>query len=199
MEEIKIWASLYSWEELSEEQKLKVGNEFSKKEYVELYEELKSLKSLEIPSSDLKSKVMAIPNKRRGFGWISFTTGIAAALLIGFFMGTIDLNPSSGLNISVEYADTVMQETDTIYLTQTDTVVEEKIIYQTKIKTEYISNDIVINDCNENENNLGADYKVPTPEFVVEMPKMDKEKSSDEIINSIESSTTEVLRAGIFK
>lgn len=193
-EKIELWASLYSWEELSSDQQLLVGNEYGKVPYEDLHKSLSELAELETPSTETRDKILGIPKRNKRKGMIPFFSGVAAALLIGFFIGSYGFPQIIESKEQVGSNDTIVRtKTDTVFLTKTDTLIQEIIKYKTITKKEYIKEQLVVNDCQEIPSNLSADYKVPVPKYEVPLPKKSIPKKGDEFVVLMEEEYSDVL------
>ncbi len=193
LEEIELWATKYSWEELNPDQQILVGNHLSKKEYDQLHARFKSLRTLESPSDGVRGMIMSQAPRRKSLPPILFITGMAASLLIGLFMGSMVWDVDFEFPEVRFASDTIKVESkDTIYLTKIDTVYREKTAYK-KIKEKVYLTQVVQADCEETPLNLAPNYKVPMPNYVVELPKKEvpSKKQIPEI--ALEKPTADIL------
>ncbi|MEZ4938331.1 MAG: hypothetical protein R2799_12150 [Crocinitomicaceae bacterium] len=193
-EKIELWASLYSWEDLNSDQQILVGNEYGKEAYEKLHQKLISFKKLDRPSDDVTAKILAIPQKKKN-RILPFISGIAAALLIGFFIGSLSFPKIVEIKEKVSDRDTIFKtQIDTVFIAQMDTIIQEKIKYKKVVKTEYVKDEIVVNDCYSTPTNLSPDYKVPVPKYEVPLPKNDFSYNEEEFVVHVDQEYSDILK-----
>lgn len=176
-EEINIWASKYTWEALSEKQRQTVLSSMTRDEYKQLATQLQALKTLEEPDSHLKAAILAKPQQKKKTGNVFFyVAGLAAMLVLGYFIGGLQFSPFQIEVNAIVAADTVYQkQTDTITLTQLDTV------YKIKYRDRYITQqgNTPTPQKDEIPSPIDDNYKVPVPDdYTLEFPRMEKENVS---------------------
>lgn len=197
-EEIEIWATKYTWEELSVSQQKSVIENIGKDAYTKLNKQFTELKKLDSPHRDSKKIIMGSVHKQPKPHIVYYWMGMAATLVLGLFLGSLQWDNYFFYFQPQLAVDTVYQkQIDTLQLVQYDTV------YQTIWKEKVIVRNQVVNTSTTTptvtEKQLKENYKVPAPEYQLILPKMEKEKNNSKIEVALEQQYNQGVEIDLLK